>query len=113
MNAEFVVRIYDFGTALNSIAENELYNRVLHDKPVQGKDKIHPTQKSVSMYRKFILLSSKEGDLVLDPFDGSAVCAEACINEKRDYICFEKNEKFYKKATQRINAFKAQGIIEF
>lgn len=108
MNAEFVVRIYDFGTALNSVKENELYNRVLHDKPMLGKDKIHPTQKSVSMYRKFILLSSKENDVVLDPFAGSGTCAEACIKERRQYICFEKNEQFFKKSVQRIEALNSQ-----
>ena len=39
----------------------------------------HPTQKPEELVRRFILASSREGDLVLDPFAGSGttlVCAE-------------------------------------
>ena len=39
----------------------------------------HKTQKPEELVRKFILASSNEGDVVLDPFSGSgttAVCAE-------------------------------------
>ena len=99
-NVEFVCRIYDFGTALNKVADNEYYNRVIHVSP--PSDKIHPTQKPTEMFARFITLSSNEGDLVLDPFSGSGTTAAVCYALKRDYICFEKSGNFYEKSCERL-----------
>ncbi len=38
----------------------------------------HPTQKPVQLIRKFVLASSNEGDLVVDPFSGSGTTAVTC-----------------------------------
>lgn len=104
-NAEYVCRIYDFGTALNKLEDvNEYYNKVIHCPTLRGEAKIHPTQKPVELIARFILLSSKEGDTVLDPFMGSGTTAEACKIYNRNYIGFEKNEKFYTKACRRLES---------
>ena len=107
-NLEYIVRVYDYGTALNRLEQNEFYNRVKKTAPVQGTDKLHPTQKPVSLMQQFVLLSSNEGDLVLDPFSGSGTTAIACHRTNRKFIGFELNEEYYKKAIKRINAEKAQ-----
>lgn len=107
-NAEFVCRIYDFGTALNKVQNNEYYNKVIHTSTVLGKDKIHPTEKPLEMFARFVMLSSNDGELVIDPFSGSGTTAMACETLGRNYVCFEKNEKFYKASVQRINAAKSQ-----
>ena len=100
MNTEYVVRVYDFGTGLNRLNNNEVYNKVLHDSRVT--DKIHPTQKPVSIFRKFISLCTQPGDIVLDPFVGSGTAAEACVYEKRKFIGFEKDQKIYEDANKRL-----------
>lgn len=100
MNTEYVVRVYDFGTGLNRLNNNEVYNKVLHDSRVT--DKIHPTQKPVSIFRKFISLCTQPGDIVLDPFVGSGTAAEACVYEKRKFIGFEKDPKIYEDANKRL-----------
>lgn len=49
-----------------------------------------------------ILLSSKEGDVVLDMFMGSGTTAVACINTNRNYIGFELSKEYCEIAEQRI-----------
>ena len=100
MNTEYVVRVYDFGTGLNRLNNNEVYNKVLHDSRVT--DKIHPTQKPVSIFRKFISRCTQPGDIVWDPFVGSGTAAEACVYEKRKFIGFEKDPKIYEDANKRL-----------
>lgn len=112
-NIEYIVRVYDYGTALNRVEQNEFYNRVKKIKPVSGDDKIHPTQKPVALMEEFLLLSSKEGDVVLDPFVGSGTTAVACHHTKRHFIAFEKSEDYYKKAVKRVQAEQAQLTLGF
>lgn len=107
-NLEYIVRVYDYGTALNRVNQNELYNRVRKAKPVDGTDKIHLTQKPVSIVSGFLLLSSNEGDTVLDPYMGSGTTAIACIKEKRHFVGFELNKEYYEKAVKRIEAEQSQ-----
>lgn len=84
-------------------------NSVIRLPSTQTTEKtIHPTQKPVDLMRTLLLASTKEGDLVLDPFMGSGTTAVACIKEKRNYIGFELCEEFYKKACKRIKAEAAQ-----
>ena len=70
--------------------------------------KIHLTQKPIELINGFIVISSKEEDVILDPFMGSGTTAIACIREKRHFIGFELNEEYYKKAKQRIEAEQRQ-----
>ncbi|MCL1933534.1 MAG: site-specific DNA-methyltransferase, partial [Candidatus Azobacteroides sp.] len=70
----------------------------------EGK-KVHPTQKPVGLFEKFILDSTSEGDTVLDCFMGSGTLAIAAIKTKRNYIGFEIQEKYCKIAQDRINKF--------
>ena len=50
-----------------------------------------------------ILLSSKEGDVVLDPFVGSGTTCVASKLNGRNYIGFELNEDYCKIAKERID----------
>lgn len=68
-----------------------------------GSGKVHPTQKPINLFRELILASTKEGDVILDPFIGSGTTAIACIREKRHYIGFELNKEYYENAQNRIS----------
>lgn len=107
-NLEYIIRIYDYGTALNRLPYNELYNRVKKTLPISGGNKIHPTEKPVTLMQEFIQLSSKEGDVVLDAFMGSGTTAVACIRENRHFIGFELDKGYYEKACERIRAEQMQ-----
>jgi DNA modification methylase len=68
----------------------------------KGKSRIHETQKPVKLIEELIILTTKKGDLVLDPFMGSGTTAVACINSDRKYIGFEIDKKYYKQSLDRI-----------
>jgi site-specific DNA-methyltransferase (adenine-specific) len=63
----------------------------------------HPTQKPVELMKQLIRLTTKEGDLVLDPFCGSGTTAIACLELGRRYICIEKDDEYYEVAKNRIS----------
>lgn len=67
-----------------------------------GSSKIHPTQKPIELFKRLILASSNEGDLILDPFSGSGTTAIACNQLRRNFIAFEKNEEYYKVSIKRF-----------
>ena len=102
---DYIVRLYD-GNGLNKIPTdnpNYTYGKI---KAGVKADEYHPTGKPVELIRDFILLSSNEGDTVLDPFCGGGTTAEACVLTGRNYLCFEINEKHFNSATSRL-----QGIM--
>ncbi len=61
----------------------------------------HPTQKPLSIITKLLLSSTKEGDIVLDPFNGSGTTGIAALALNRRYIGFEKEEEYIKLTIQR------------
>ena len=103
-NIEFIIRIYDFGTCLNRLADadNNIYNRVRKVNQVPASKKLHPTQKPVELIEPIIALNTKEGDVVLDPFMGSGTTCIAATKQNRKFIGFELNEIYLNKAIKRI-----------
>ena len=64
---------------------------------------LHPTQKPVSLCEYFIKTYSNKGDIILDPFIGSGTTAVAAINTERKYIGFEKDDKYFEVAKNRLD----------
>ena len=54
----------------------------------------HPTQKPLELLRRAILSSSKKGDLVLDPFNGSGTTGIIANKFGRKYIGIEIDKEF-------------------
>lgn len=54
----------------------------------------HPTQKPEKLYAKLILASSKEGDIVFDPFLGSGTTSVVARKLNRKYCGIELNEEY-------------------
>lgn len=86
-----------FYTTLRNQVDNEKYN--------------HPTVKPCNIVRNFIVNSSCEGDVVLDPFIGSGTTAVAAIREKRHYIGFELNKEYYDIACKRVSEERKQPTL--
>jgi site-specific DNA-methyltransferase (adenine-specific) len=57
--------------------------------------KLHPTCKSVDLYKWLIERYSNEGDMVLDPTAGSFNSGRACLELNRQYIGIEMDKNFY------------------
>lgn len=69
---------------------------------------IHPTQKPVSLFRYLIRTYSNIGDIVLDNCSGSGTTAIACCEEKRDFICIEKDFKNFNNSLKRLKDHQSQ-----
>jgi len=55
-----------------------------------------------SLITPFILTTSNEEDIVLDPFMGSGTVGVVCVENNRNYIGFELNKEYAEEATERI-----------
>ena len=64
----------------------------------------HPAQTSLKASRRYIEYFSEEGDTVLDCFMGVGTTATAAKMEGRNYIGFELNKEFIKRAEKRIDS---------
>ncbi len=64
--------------------------------------RIHEAQKPVALLEFLIRLTTREGQIVLDPFMGSGSTAVACVNLNRHFIGFEINTDYVKAANARL-----------
>ena len=86
---------------------NSKYDKGIYHHPLQGgRDRFHPTQKSLPLFEELIEKHSNEGDLVLDCFAGSATTAVAAKKTNRQFIGCEMDEEYYNKSIERINNVK-------
>ena len=64
---------------------------------------LHPTAKPVELISYLISKSSKEKQIILDPFLWSWTTGVACKNLNRDFIGIELDENYFNIAKDRIN----------
>lgn len=68
-----------------------------------SKEKVgHPSQKPITLIQHLIASSSREGDIILDPFLGSGTTAEAAENLKRRWVGIELNSDYTRIAKNRV-----------
>jgi adenine-specific DNA-methyltransferase len=68
----------------------------------KSEKKFHSTQKPIPLMERIINCSSKEGDIVLDFFGGSATTAVACKRLNRTFWGCEIDPVYYSKGLNRI-----------
>jgi len=71
--------------------------------PKPNKSKLHPTMKPVGLLRRLILNSTKVGDAVYDPFEGSGSTLIACEQTKRRCLTIEVDPKYCQTIIDRFN----------
>jgi site-specific DNA-methyltransferase (adenine-specific) len=82
---------------------NSSYDTGIYRYPLQGgKNRFHPTQKSVSLFEDLIRKHSNEGDMVMDTFLGSGTTAIACRNTNRQFKGCEISEDYYAKIMEYL-----------
>jgi site-specific DNA-methyltransferase (adenine-specific) len=85
---------------------NSQYDNAIYRYPIYaGKDRFHPTQKSLPLFEELIRKHSNEGDLVLDTFLGSGTTAVAALNTNRKFIGCELSEEYYNKSLERVKEY--------
>ena len=65
-------------------------------------NKLHPTQKPVNLIEFLLKNSSKETEIIIDPFMGSGTTGVACKNLNRKFIVIELDDKYFDIAKDRI-----------
>ena len=86
------------GVKLGNPTFNSLYDNGIYTYPLQGgKNRFHPTQKSLVLFEELIKKHSNENDTVLDTFLGSGTTAIACKNTKRNFKGCEISKEYYDK----------------
>lgn len=73
-------------------------------RPMNKMRNNHPTVKPLKLMSYLVVLGSREGDVVLDPYIGSGTTGLACKLLNRKYIGFENNADYYKIAQARLSA---------
>ena len=63
-------------------------------KPSEKKCGKHPTQKPMELLERIILSSTDEGDLILDPFNGSGTTGIVAKKLNRNYIGIDKEKEY-------------------
>jgi len=69
----------------------------------EEKQRFHPTQKPIKLFRDIIKDNTEEGDVVLDCFCGSGTTAIACKQLGLKYICADILEKYVLIAQKRVS----------
>jgi site-specific DNA-methyltransferase (adenine-specific) len=81
------------------------YPKQVQEFGVVERGTFHPTEKPVDLFRYFIRTYTNEGDLVLDNTAGSGTTAIACLEENRQFIVMEKEQKYYDIILKRVGDF--------
>lgn len=90
--------VKDGGPTFNSSYDNAIYQFPLQG----GKNRFHPTQKSLELFEALINKHSNEGDTVLDTFLGSGTTALASRNTKRKFKGCEISKEYCDKINELI-----------
>lgn len=72
----------------------------------------HPTQKPEKLMAKIILASTREDDLILDPFSGSGTTAVTAKKLNRKFTCIEADEKYCLLTAKRLKIAKKGKTIQ-
>ena len=72
---------------------------------------IHPTCKPIKLLSYLITLTTRENNIVLDPFIGSGTTAISSILLKRKFIGFEREKEYYDIAVERIKHYQKQKVL--
>jgi len=77
---------------------NSKYDNGIYNYPLQGgKNRFHPTQKSLPLFEDIINKHTNEGDVVLDTFLGGGTTAFACKKTNRNFKGCDVSKEYYDK----------------
>jgi site-specific DNA-methyltransferase (adenine-specific) len=78
-------------------------DNIFHVQSQQSDTGLHPTQKPLKLMELLVELTTIEEQVVCDPFCGSGTTLVASLRLNRKYIGFEKEEKYFNIALERIS----------
>lgn len=99
---EFIVYVRGKGAYWNSDESLDIKYKLKQYPIVNGKNKLHPTEKPIKLLEELIRLHTKENDVVLDCFMGSGSTGITCKNLNRNFVGIELNKKYFEIAKKRM-----------
>lgn len=103
---EYVILIRESGTYFGKDGKLDDYRKFYMTKT--GGKSYHPAQKPEELIKRFITISSKKEDLIIDPFMGSGTTGVVAERLERKFIGIEMDEKYFNVAKQRISESKSE-----
>ena len=98
-NCEFILFLHKGKSfPINNLGDSQLFEC----DNINGKNKLHPTQKPIEYLNRLILNSSKENDIVFDPFVGSGSTCVSAKQLNRKYIGIEIDKKYFDISKNRL-----------
>lgn len=88
---EYIIMIREVGTYFSKEKDLDIYRKFFMTSCKKG---VHPAEKPVELLERFIKVSSKPNDIVVDPFAGSGATGVACENLNRKFVGIEITEKY-------------------
>lgn len=94
-----------YGRYKNITTENNEYfpTDILSFSNADHTEKLHPTQKPVSLLEYLIRTYTNEGETILDNVMGSGSTGVACVNTGRNFIGMELDHGYFETACKRIS----------
>lgn len=94
----------NYGKYKNTVSENNTYypTSILEFSNANRIEKVHPTQKPLSLIEYMIRTYTNEGDLILDNTCGSGTTGLGAKNLGRNFIMMEQDPKYYEIACKRV-----------
>lgn len=89
--------LHPFGPLVSDVWTD--IHRIKHNK---YRDE-HPCQLPIHLLERIILMSSDEGDIILDPFNGTGTTAIAAKRLGRNYVGFELDSKYVEITQKKLN----------
>ncbi len=91
---------------LKNNLQNDLLDNLIENPICMGKQRTpHKTQKPLKVCIPFIEISSRPGDLILDPFMGAGTTAIAALQTGRQFVGYEINSSYCDLIQTRFNDF--------
>jgi site-specific DNA-methyltransferase (adenine-specific) len=81
---------------------NSSYDKGIYYYPLQSKNRLHPTQKSLELFIELINKHSRYGDTVLDPFLGAGTTVIACQHCGRHFKGCEISKQYYDQIMKQL-----------
>ena len=104
-DVEYIVHGFDPGRLHGGMAHKQSF--ILH--PCGNKKTPHPNEKPTLVIRKLLVLGTKPGEAVLDPFMGSGTTLLVAKNMSRRAIGIEIEERYCEIAAKRLE----QEVFDF
>jgi site-specific DNA-methyltransferase (adenine-specific) len=84
-----------------------------YEEGIAGKsaERFHPAEKPLALMERLVADFTEPGELVCDPFAGSATTGVACLRLGRRFVGWEREPSYHAAGLARLRAAEAQGSL--